>query len=170
MEKHRHSIRLWEYNYGQQGSYFITVCTKDRKCILSTIRDKNVLLTRIGIIVEEEILRTPEIRKGVLIDAYVIMPNHIHLLITIVKPESLETQSGHFYRQSFSIPSIVAALKAAVTRRAVEEHLVAPSSLWQRNYYEHVVRNDDDFERIGHYIQLNPETWEDDPEHPSHGS
>ncbi len=120
MKKQRRSIRLSQYDYGQPGSYFITFCTNNRACILSSILDGKITLLPIGKIVEEEILRTQTIRENVTIDAFVIMPNHVHLLVTILREDSLETQSGHFYRQSFSIPSIVAAAESGGYKKVYE--------------------------------------------------
>ncbi len=167
MDKSRRSIRLWKYDYGQPGSYFVTFCTHNRECLLSTIENDSVVLKSIGKIVDEEIHRTVSIRESVEMDAYVIMPNHVHLLISITQNESLETQSGTFYRQSCSIPSIVAALKAAVTRRAFKEGLILSKDIWQRNYFEHVIRDDDDAERVHNYIRLNPSLWNEDSENPT---
>ncbi len=167
MDKSRRSIRLWKYDYGQPGSYFVTFCTHDRQCCLSSIAGDTIALTSIGMILEEEIAHTMEIRESVKIDSFVIMPNHVHLLIRITRSESLETQSGTLYRQSCSIPSIVAALKAAVTRRAFKDGLISSKDLWQRNYFEHVIRDDDDVERINNYIRQNPSLWNEDSENPA---
>jgi putative transposase len=167
MDKTRRSIRLWKYDYGQPGSYFVTFCTQDRQCCLSSIAGDTLTLISIGKILKEEIARTTEIRESVKIDSFLIMPNHIHLLIRITQNESLETQSGTLYRQSCSIPSIVAALKAAVTRRAFKDGLILSKKLWQRNYFEHVIRDDDDAERVDKYIRLNPSLWNEDSENPA---
>lgn len=80
---HRHSIRIKEYDYSQEGMYFITICTKDRECIFGTISNNKMILNEYGKIVETEIIKTEELRKNIKINNCVIMPNHMHMIIEI---------------------------------------------------------------------------------------
>lgn len=89
---HRKSLRLKDYNYSNNGMYFITICTKNRKCCLSEINDGKIVLKKFGIIVLNEIKRTEIIRKDIKINHYVIMPNHIHMIIENVGVARCATQ------------------------------------------------------------------------------
>jgi REP element-mobilizing transposase RayT len=154
----RKRIRLRNYDYSQNGAYIITICTKDKKCILSRIAPEpveipighppRVILTDYGKIVEEAILGVSNHYKNVSIDKYVIMPNHVHLLLII------DSESG----RPMGVPtvsSIINQFKGFVTKSV-------GFPLWQNSFYDHVIRDEDDFLTKYRYIDTNPANWLDD--------
>ena len=181
-DKYRHkSIRLKGYDYTQQGAYFVTICTQDKKLLFSQIVDGNIILSEFGKIIENEWVKTGQIRKNVIIDEYVIMPNHLHGIIIIENdyynrrgtlmraddctPMCAKTES--FGKPvSGSLPTIVRGFKSTTTKQINKSRNIPEMSLWQRNYYEHVVRNDDDLSETREYIINNPLKWELDKENP----
>lgn len=181
---HRKSIRLKEYDYANANWYYITMCTYNKEHLFGKVINNKVVLNDLGKIVKEEWLRTKEIRKNIDIDDYVIMPNHFHGIIIIeynandnagatrcVAPnnESQNNCRDTMHRvpteRTFgssipnSLPTIIGAFKASVTRR-INKTLKSHQSTWQRNYYEHIIRNDEDLFRIKKYIELNPLKWQ----------
>ncbi len=166
----RRSIRLKEYDYSQIGAYFLTICTYHRQCLLGDMVDGGVVLSSIGTIVVEEWLRSAEIRKEIELDAFVIMPNHLHGIVAIHRgerqtvSECLESQRRAM--KAKTIGSFVSGFKAAATVRANELCGIPGQSLWQRNYYEHVIRGEKELNRIREYIENNPLRWQIDRENP----
>ena len=151
----RKNNRLGEFHYGSGYSYFITVCTKDRARILSDITvgediilpQNKVNLTNYGQIVENALLSIPNYYEGASIDEYVIMPNHIHFILTI-------RNNGRMI-SSPTMSTIVGQFKRASSK-------TAGFSLWQRSFYDHVIRNRQDYEETRKYIFENPQNWEKD--------
>ncbi len=173
---HRRSIRLQEYDYAQAGGYFVTICTHGHKCMFGEVRNSDIVLNSIGQLVDEEWRRTSVVRAEVLLDAFVIMPNHLHGIVFINEhqkdgagnvPPRIMRGTGHR-----SLSSFVSGFKAATTRHANAIRGVSATALWQRNYYEHVIRDERDLERIRQYIADNPVRWHEDGYHPSktHGA
>ena len=135
--------RLPGYDYGQNGAYFITVCTKERKRILSDIvgDDAHIVPKPIGRIAEKYIRHVPEIEK------YVIMPDHIHMIIRLdggAMRASLPTKNR--------VAGIVRSIKALTTKEVGE-------AVFQRSYYDHVIRNQQDYDEVWEYIENNPRKW-----------
>ncbi|MCI0699389.1 hypothetical protein L0337_46225 [candidate division KSB1 bacterium] len=194
---HRRSIRLKGYDYSQAGAYFITICTHERECIFGEIRDGKMHLNEIGKIVEAEWLKTAEIRDNVELDAFVVMPNHVHGIIIITgnagtddvvgandsknsvdrtvgvdrRPPDRGIQSNvgahggaPLRRKPQSIGSIVAGFKSTVTKQINIIRNTPGVPVWQRNYYEHIIRNEKAFTRIQRYIIENPAQWQYDQE------
>ncbi len=169
---HRRSIRLKGYDYSQDGAYFITLCTHDRGCHFERF-------DQLRQIVDAQWRGIPERFPGAMLDEYVIMPNHFHGIIAICRdtprgcPDSVHPQSGHPQgaplRKS-DIGSIVGSFKSlCVTdwlKTIKAENLDAGGKFWQGNYYEHVIRNEAELERIRQYIADNPLQWESDRENP----
>ena len=166
----RRSIRIKDYDYSKSGLYFITICTKDRECIFGMIIDETMDLNNYGKIVEAEILETCKIRKEIAIQEYIIMPNHIHLIIEVIdvgaygiRPTTKNirnaTEQGvsHTPLQSPSktIGSAIRGIKSAVSRNI-------GYSVWQRNYHEHIIRNENSLYKIIEYIRCNPLNWKED--------
>ena len=155
LPKRKHP-RLKKHNYGCPGSYFITVCTLGKKHLLSKIVGRgdltppDIALTPIGRIVDTVTLTIPTAYPHVALDAYVIMPNHIHLLLTIRELSNGGVESPHP-----TIPGIVKGWKALITRQLGH-------SIWQTSYYDHVIRGPRDYEEILQYIRNNPAKWHTD--------
>ena len=172
---HRHSTRLQNYDYTQPGGYFITIVTFQRDCLFGEIVNGEMQLSDYGKIADECWHAIPEHFPNVELGAYVVMPNHVHGIIVIndCADASASARRGPIYRaptEQFgkpvvaSIPTIVRSFKSAVTRRIGRELNV--TGIWQRNYYEHVIRNHVDWDRIHRYIESNPSRWAEDQENP----
>jgi len=165
----RKSIRIKEYDYSQPNWYYITICTHDKECMFGVIQNGEVILNEYRKIAEAEWIRTKEIRKNIELDYFVIMPNHIHGII-IIEPPDVGTHCNVSLRQeeSFgkstknSIPTIVKLYKATVTKQINILRQTPAVPVWQRNYYEHIIRNDNDLYKIRQYLHNNPIKWEDD--------
>lgn len=157
----RRSTRLKGYDYAQIGAYFVTICTHERALILGDVIDGAVTLNAAGGVVEEEWLRTFAVRPNVDLDAYVVMPNHVHGVIVIrnrasVTPEQPPLAVAQSARQTLG--AVVRGFKGAGVRRLGAECIV-PSPVWQRNFYEHIIRDNRDLDRIRDYIEQNPHRW-----------
>ncbi len=189
----RRSIRLPHYNYDRPGWYFLTLCTHQRQCLFGEIIDGQMKLNIYGEIVAEEWMRSPEIRQEIALDAWVVMPNHFHGLVEIIEVEPnnagindhpvgangrsplllLPHRSplrDRFRMKPRSISSFVSGFKSAVTCRINTLRQSPKFPVWQRNYYEHIVRNDRDLERLRDYIVANPYIWHQDQLHPNNPS
>ncbi|MGH2568954.1 MAG: transposase [Bacteroidota bacterium] len=170
---HRRSIRLKGYDYSSEGGYFVTICTHNRECLFGEVVEEKMRLNEIGQIVKEEWARTSEIRQEVGLDAFVVMPNHLHGVIIINTDPSKEMHNvgthgpASLRRQPRSLGSIVAGFKSAATKR-INAHRNSPRMpVWQNRFYEHIIRDEDDRNRIRHYILENPRRWFYDEENPS---
>jgi putative transposase len=173
---HRRSIRWKGYDYAAPGGYFVTVVAFRRECLFGEIEDGEMRLDALGDIVRDCWQEIPNHFPNAWIDAFVIMPNHVHGIIMIfdddvvlgaqhAAPLRNPQQKPRPFVQPGSLGAIMRSFKSAVTRRAGRE--LHSAVLWQRNYYEHILRDQADFERIASYILSNPENWQDDKEHPS---
>lgn len=170
MTKHRRSIRLRGYDYSQVGAYFVTVCTKDRRCLFGNAADGEMQLNDAGRIVADEWIKTAEMRNNVELDEWVVMPNHFHgiLVVTNGRGTARRAPTLEQFGQpvSGSIPTIIRSFKSAVTKRINEMRGMPGAKSWQRNYYEHIIRNNDELNRIREYIANNPVQWGMDRENP----
>jgi len=157
----RQSIRLPGYDYTGRGTYFVTLVTHRRSRICGIEIKGEVRLSRIGTIMREEWMRTPTLRPlvRVYLDETAIMPDHMHGIIHIdgCSPHEVDrTQEGFGRPIPGSLPTIIRAFKAMVTRRVRQERLLARGPVWHRNYYEHVIRDTDAYARIHRYIAAHP--------------
>jgi putative transposase len=179
-KKHqRKSIRLSEYDYSFPNWYYITICTYERRNLFGKINNDKLILNKLGKVVEEEWIKTKEIRKYVDLDYFVIMPNHLHGIIII--EQSIEdvgatrrvaqNKEDRAIQRiaptkktliSNSLGSIIGQFKSKVTKRLREISGNSDLKIWQRNYYEHIIRNEIDLQNIRKYITLNPLKWEID--------
>jgi len=169
---HRRSIRLQGYDYGQAGMYFITVCVGGRECLFGKVVQGKMILHQVGQIVEEEWLKTPVLRPLVVLDEFVVMPNHFHAILLIVTAgrgtaRRAPTTERFGKPVSGSLPTIVRSFKSATTTRINGLRGTPGVPLWQRGYYEHVIRNEDELQHIREYILTNPLRWELDRENPA---
>ena len=179
---HRQSIRLQGYNYAQSGMYFITACTEGRECLFGKVVQGKMIMDQVGQIVEGKWLKTPVLRPYVVLDEFVVMPNHFHAILLIVtagrgtwpmeKPGRSRAPTTERFGSpvSGSLPTIVRSFKSAAAKHINELRSTPGASLWQRGYYEHVIRDEDELQRIREYILTNPLRWELDRENPArHG-
>lgn len=159
---HRRSIRLKEYDYAQAGAYFITVCAWKRKCLFGDVLKRKMELNECGQIVNKEWLQTGVIRSNVKLDAFVIMPNHIHGIIILVGATRRVAPTNPAGPAPGSIGAIIGQFKSIVTKRINKMRNSCGVPVWQRNYYEHIIRDDNEFIRIREYIINNPSNWAED--------
>ena len=203
----RRSIRLKNYDYSQKGSYFITIVTQNRKHLFGKIEDGKMILSSVGKIVEEEWINTIQLRPNVNLGEFIIMPDHMHMIVTITtqieKKENEEWIHSNPKSPSHTIGAIIRGFKGASTKKinlflnssresrtgesqfdpspksqfapspdsqfapspdsqfapAAPAAPFAPIKIFQRNYYEHIIRNQRDYHRIEKYIIDNPRNW-----------
>ena len=151
----RKTNRLTEYDYSTPNAYFITICTHDRKNLFWTdvgaiiVRPENVPLTKLGIITRQSIKEIPEHYPMMSVDHFVIMPNHVHLLLQINADADGRSMIAP------TISTVVRLMKGTVSKQA-------RIPVWQKGFYDHVIRNDADYQEIWNYIERNPEKWAED--------
>ncbi len=167
---HRRSIRLPGYDYSQSGSYFITICTHNRECLFGEIVNNEMVLNEYGNIVKNCWIETKIIRPGIQLDEFVVMPNHFHGIIVITDEYRKNVgaycdtplHENRFHSPSRTIGSIVRGFKSQTTKQINQIRQTPGMPVWQRNYYEHIVRDKMDLHRIRQYIMDNPKNWEMD--------
>ena len=157
----RRSNRLRDCDYRQQGVYFITICTYRQVCLYGEVTDGSMQLNQLGRIVAQEWQRTAVLRPYVDLDAFVVMPNHIHGVIVIVE-ENTDAGGSAKLLAAKSLGAIVGQFKGSVTKRIRLLEGLPDIIVWQRNFHDHVVRNDKSLQRIREYIAYNPENWAED--------
>ena len=145
----RKPTRLKDYDYSQSGVYFITICTNNMKCCLSDVGEglralPSIKLTEIGEEGKNSIEFTNNKYKSIHIEKYVVMPNHIHLLVSINN-----TTGG---RGDPPLQDVIRDIKSYTTHKY-------GSKLWQRSYYDHIIRNEEDYLYHIQYIEENPRKW-----------
>ena len=166
MQSSRRTPRLPGFDYTRPGIYFVSTCTHRRQCVLGSVVDGEVRLSEAGRIVQEEWLLTAEKRPYVILDSYVIMPNHLHGLIVLQERRRDEPAGG----RKHSLSTIVGAFKAAASRRVAAERGKQGRVLWQRSYHERIVRNVQELDRIRAYIAANPSRWATPARRATHAS
>jgi putative transposase len=181
---HRRSIRLKGYDYSQAGLYFITINILRRKCLFGTIEHQEMILNDFGIIANQQWEKLPEQFTNIALDVFQVMPNHIHgiLLLKDAAPVGVglapardntiparETRVGTspVPTKTTTVGNIVGAYKSQVANLCLkifkQKHPgEIMGKLWQRNYYEHIVRDEQSFLRIADYITNNPSNWNED--------
>lgn len=178
----RRSLRLKGYDYSSAGAYFITICTHHRQCLLGTILNGEMQLSKMGWIAHEEWENSATIRQEIEFDAWVIMPNHIHGIV-ILNDNFLEmnrksTGAMHLPVADRLIPplkprslsSFVQGFKSVTTKRINLLRNAQGTPVWQRNYYDHIIRSEASLISIRKYIQNNPVSWQKDQLHPQNPS
>ena len=158
----RKNLRLREFDYNTPGAYFITFCTHNRSNILSrivgAIQESPVSqLTTCGVIVDEVIQSIPE-HLHVTIDRYVIMPNHVHLIVVIAESDVLRAIRESPLQGRSTVSKAVGYIKMNASKAIRQQY--GDVTVWQRGYHDHVIRNQDDYEMIAKYIHENPLRWE----------
>jgi putative transposase len=151
--RRRRSLRLQGYDYARAGAYFITVGTHDRIALFGEIAENDMRLNQAGAIVKEAWANLTTHYQDIDLDEFVVMPNHVHGIIVLAD----RPRSRH------GIPEIVRGFKT-FSARSVNEIQGTRGALWQRGYYEHVIRNETALNRVRGYIANNPARWAEDPE------
>jgi REP element-mobilizing transposase RayT len=174
---HRHSIRLKGYDYSLAGMYFITICCQEMVCRFGKIKNGEMVLNDAGMVAQQCWLEIPRHFPHVILHEYVVMPNHVHGIIVLAdtvvgaknfSPVSISCGENGIWAKNFSplpppplhgtsrtIGSIIRGFKIGVTKQL-------GFSIWQRNYYEHIIRNELAYQNISNYIMRNPEKWQND--------
>ena len=171
---HRISIRLRGYDYSRVGTYFVTICTQERECLFGEIVDGGVHLNDMGRIVVDSWEWLAEQYAHVSLDEYVVMPNHAHGII-VITDDCGDGSCGEDSCRGGSrtaptrkpIGRLIGAFKTVSTKRINALRQMPGAKLWQRNYYEHIIRNEEELNRIRQYIADNPIQWEMDRENPN---
>ena len=147
---HRRSLRLKGWDYTRPGAYFITIVSHHRQEIFGQVLNEQMKLSPLGCIVRDEWLRSITIRKEICLhdDEFVVMPNHMHAIVWMR-----------------SLSAFLSGFKASVTGRARRE--LNLTDIWQRNFYDHIARNEAEIKGFWDYIDDNPRKWEEDQLHPS---
>jgi putative transposase len=158
---HRRSLRIRGYDYSQGGVYFVTICTRDREYLFGEVVDGEMQLNNVGQMARGVWEELPERFSSVRLDAFIVMPNHVHGII-VVGAQFIAPQVVPWDR--FRKGAINRAPKAVSTREI--RRIVNPGFAWQRNYYEHVVREEESLNRIRQYVADNPARWAFDSENP----
>jgi REP element-mobilizing transposase RayT len=180
---HRHSIRLKGYDYSQKGAYFVTICTQNRLCLFGNVNTGQMIINEFGEIVAGVWNKLPLHYSNVQLREFAIMPNHVHGIIVLTesvgagfKPaQNAQYENTNIAQnaknraglkpaptKSYALSEIVRSLKTFSARRINEMRLSSGIPIWQRNYYEHIVRNEDEYARIADYINNNAYYWKQD--------
>ena len=159
----RQSVRMPGYDYGRVGSYFVTICAFERRCQFGSIRDGTMVANPIGEVIQEEWARSAAIRTEIALDAFVLMPNHLHGVIRI-RSRAAPGSRGRGSRRARTVSSFVAGFKAAVTSRTNRARWLGNEPVWQRGFFEHVIRDERELALIRRYIRANPVMWQRDAE------
>jgi REP element-mobilizing transposase RayT len=165
----RRSVRMGGYDYSSCGAYFVTVCADRRMNIFGSIEDGKMVLNEAGRIAEENWLAIPQHFPSVSLYEHVVMPNHFHgvLFIDDCRGTACRAHERSFGKpDSTSLSTIVRSYKSSVTKRINEFHQTHGVPVWQRGFYEHIIRNEEEMYGIQTYIQNNPMQWELDEENP----
>ncbi len=181
---HRRSIRLKNYDYSQAGGYFVTICTQNKECLFGEIAEGLMSLNMAGEMVVKRWSKLPAKFPLIEIDKYVIMPNHFHGIIAIVGadlcvcPVSRPWPNDNRIQNTKPGTHIGAPLQRIIQwfkTMTTNEYIQGvrthnwppfPGKLWQRNYYEHIIRSEDELNKIRDYISNNPARWAEDEENP----
>lgn len=189
---HRRSIRLQGYDYSQAGAYFVTICTQGRACMFGDIENGAMALSEYGDAVRDEWLKTAEFRAEIRTGEFVVMSNHFHGIVIIaestigtirelplphnhsagaivraIHESPLPNQTSRQQRRQMALSKIIGRFKMLTAKRINAIRKLSGVPVWQRNYYEHVIRNEADYGQIAEYIADNPRRWEEDTLHPN---
>ena len=158
-----------DYDYARPGMYFFTICTHHRQLLFGDVINEEMNLNEVGEIVFDEWRKSANIRSELELDAFV-MPNHVHGIIGL-KDLNIVGATGRSPSRSgpskHSLGAFIAGFKSAVAKRVNAVRRTPEIKIWQRNYYEHVIRDEESLSRIREYIVNNPAQWDADPENPA---
>lgn len=152
----RKNIRLKGYDYSNANWYFVTICTYNKKKLLGKVIKTKVRLNTFEKIIDETWKEIPQHYRNAELDYYVITPNHFHGVLIL---NELNHRTGKACLAP-TLGSIIGSFKSAASKKIHKEQVGSLSIIWQRNYYEHIIRNENDLYNIRKYIELNPLKWE----------
>ena len=186
---HRRSIRLPNYDYSQAGAYYVTIVAWHRECLFGEVVNGGMKLNQYGKIVQAEWLALPKRVEFLALGVFMVMPNHFHGILFflgtvgatrpgIIRPRLGETPAPQLTTPSIdgsplphgpqpkSLGAVMAQFKSRVTKRLWKFSAIKGTPIWQRNYYEHVIRDEQDLQNKTDYIEANPSLWDEDDENP----
>lgn len=161
----RRYLRLRSYNYAWQGAYFVTICTQEKHYLFGQIVDSTMKLNPFGEVAESVWKEIPHHYPEINNEVFIVMPNHVHGIIAIHGVGRAGSKPAP--TKQYPLSEIVRAFKTYSSRKINELRNSPGVLVWQRNYYEHVIRNESDYYQIGEYILYNPAKWESDRENPN---
>ena len=180
--QNRKSIRLKEYDYSEPGDYFITICTQNRGCLFGEVVDEKIVLNEVGQIAERCYLEIPKHFPNVELDIFQIMPNHIHFLIRIMCQDNdnqncrgaVSAPNGQIQRgetpplqKTPTLGQVVGYFKYQTTKKINEISGTIGAPIFQRNYYEEIIKNEKHYSEVYTYIESNPQVWDRDIDNPN---
>lgn len=157
---HRKQLRLRGYDYTFPRAYFVTICSAGKRPVFGSIRGERIVLSPAGEIVRSEWIALAERFSRLVLDEFVIMPNHLHGVLAFVGHAGGASPSPTLFE-------VIGAFKSISTIKANRLLRRRRVPLWQRSYYEHIVRTGEDLRKIQRYILENPLMWSSDPENPN---
>ncbi len=165
MNQHRRSIRLASYDYRAGGAYFITICAHEKRHVFGCVHEGETKANVYGEIMAEEWLRTAELRTNVMLDEWIVMPNHFHAIVIITHQVDADVGAhcnAPLRRAPQSLSSLVSGFKGSVNRHINTyrtEHNLPLVKVWQRNYFERIIRDEKELHDTRRYILENPINW-----------
>ena len=175
--RRRRSIRLQDYDYSQAGAYYITVCTRNRECLFGNVVNGQMQLYDAGLIVQSVWDRLAQFYNGIELDGFIVMPNHVHGVIVIRAavgaihesplPSTTSASARITDRRRMLLSKIVGRFKMVTSKEINLRRGTPGRPVWQRNYYEHIIRDEASLNGIRQYIADNPAQWEFDRENPA---
>jgi REP element-mobilizing transposase RayT len=187
---HRRSIRLQGYDYAQAGAYYVTIVTWHRECLFGEVVDGEMVLNDVGKIIQWEWMEIPKRFPYILLGAFIVMPNHFHGILFFheivgatrhrlsrtradeirlpdITTDGVEGSPLPRGPKPASLGAIMAQFKSRVTKRLWKIPALNGTPIWQRNYYEHIIRDERDLQNKTDYIEANPMLWDEDNENPT---
>jgi REP element-mobilizing transposase RayT len=175
-KRYRNLIRLQSFDYSKAGAFFVTICTQDRRCLFGDVANGQMQLNHFGEIVKNEWLKTEQFYPNVKCDGFVIMPNHFHGIVQIFDPQPAIVGAIHeshlqspvyespqrmtiTQRRQMTLPKLIGRFKMVTAKQINILRNTSGQKLWQRNYYEHIIRDECEFYRVLKYIEDNPMKW-----------
>lgn len=153
--RHRQSTRLSGFDYSRAGAYFVTLCSWERDLLFGSVTTDAVELTQAGQVVHDQWLASFQMRREIRPDAFIIMPNHFHAIVWMR------------HGQHPTLGKLIGGFKSAVSSQINALNDTPGRPVWQRNYHDRIIRDDQELNRIRQYIMDNPLKWPEDPNHPT---
>ncbi|HTZ98790.1 MAG TPA: transposase [Candidatus Aquilonibacter sp.] len=171
-EPRRRPLRIAGFDYSQPANYFVTICTHGHRQILGYVSGSEMRLNSAGAAVRGAWFDLPKRFPSIVLPEFVAMPNHVHAIIGLTRPipprnAGAASSAPTTEKQGLRYPSLANVVRTFKSVSAIEVNRILGRSgepVWQRNYYEHIIRNAKEFQRICKYILENPSHWHDDPE------
>lgn len=169
---HRRSLRIKGQDYTAPGAYFITITSHQNHEIFGDFTEEKMAYSSIGEIAKAELVRLEQRFSNIQLDTFVIMPNHIHFILILSENGFTLRPTKEIPIEKFgkpvpgSIPTIVRSLKSAITNLARKKRLISKDPIFHKNYFEHIIRNDQDWQNCRDYIRINPDRWLDEHSNP----